>query len=80
MTNVVVTNMDYQMHEMVTINHDGTFTIFLNARDSRERQLVSYLHAVKHIENDDFYKSDVQKIEHEAHGINYKEYKQKKYS
>ena len=70
MINVVVTNMDYQMHEFVTRNHDGSHTIFLNARDSNEKQLASYLHAIRHIEDGDFDKHDVQSIEYEAHKAN----------
>ena len=60
-------NLDHGIHELITLNKDGSYTIFLNARDSRERQVMSYYHALGHIENRDFEKSDVQEIEHEAH-------------
>ena len=53
--------------EAITENSDGTYTIFLNARMSYERQLKAYQHALKHIQNDDFQKPDVQQIESIAH-------------
>lgn len=68
MINIVIMNLEYGMHEMVTANHDGSYTIFLNARDSSERRLQSYYHALGHIERNDFGKADIQQIESEAHG------------
>lgn len=53
--------------EMVVSNPDGTYSIFLNARYSFERQQESFEHACKHIRNNDFEKTDVQTIETEAH-------------
>jgi hypothetical protein len=53
--------------ETVTQNADGSYTIFLNSRMTQERQLESYLHAMRHITNNDFEKTDVQEIESEAH-------------
>jgi hypothetical protein len=53
--------------ETVTQNADGSYTIFLNSRMTQERQLESYLHAMRHITNNDFEKTDVQTIESEAH-------------
>ena len=67
MKNIVMMNMEYGIHEQVTLNRDGSYTIFLNARDSHEQQLLSYYHALSHIEKNDFEKSDVQEIEFEAH-------------
>lgn len=40
---------------VVTPNDDGTFSIFLNSRLSDSQKLLTYLHEVHHIENDDFY-------------------------
>ena len=40
---------------VVTPNDDGTFSIFLNSRLSDSQKLLTYLHEVRHIENDDFY-------------------------
>lgn len=66
--NVVLLNMEYGIHEQVTKNHDDSYTIILNARDSHEMQLQSYLHALNcHIKHDDFSKHNVQEIEIEAH-------------
>lgn len=67
MINTVVISMEHGMHEMIALNHDGSYTIFLNARDSHERRMESYRHAVRHLERRDFEKSDVQKIEAENH-------------
>ena len=66
--NVIV--MDFpnkRGHEMVVPNEDGSYTIFINAGLNRESQLKAYEHAMKHIENDDFQKTDVQEIEYIAH-------------
>lgn len=65
--NVVYLNMEYGIHEQVTQNHDGSYTIFLNARDSSEMNRASYDHALYHINNNDFEKADVNLIEYEAH-------------
>ena len=55
-------------HEAVTINEDGSATIFINKNDCREMQRKRFLHAVKHLQENDFYKDSVQEIESEAHG------------
>lgn len=65
--NVVYLNMEYGIHEQVTQNHDGSYTIFLNSRDSYEMNRFSYIHAMHHITNGDFEKFDVQEIETKAH-------------
>lgn len=54
-------------NELVTENEDGSYTILINARLSYEGQLRAYEHGMKHINNDDFRKEDVQKIEAVAH-------------
>ena len=36
-------------------NNDGTFSIYLDPRRSREQQIEDYLHELNHILNDDFY-------------------------
>lgn len=53
--------------EMITENVDGSFTIFLNARFSRDTLIAAYHHAVWHIDHADFTGQDVQDIEMEAH-------------
>lgn len=61
--------MDFPVkgNEMVTENEDGSYTIMINTRLSYDGQLNAYRHAMKHIENDDFQKNDVQHIEASAH-------------
>lgn len=54
--------------EMVVLNEDGSYTVFINTRLNYEQQMKAYLHAMKHITGDDFQKDDVQSIEYLAHG------------
>lgn len=65
--NIKLLNMDTKIPEHLVKNSDDSYTIFINARLSRESQLKSYYHALRHIEKDDFYKEDVQQIEIDAH-------------
>ncbi len=65
--NVQLVDMDAMIPEHLVKNEDDTYTIFLNARLSRENQLKYYYHALRHINNADFCKEDVQKIEFENH-------------
>ena len=68
MTPVVnVILLDLDVNEAVTENADGSYTIFINARLNNESQLEAYNHAMKHIENRDFERFDVQTIESIAH-------------
>ena len=55
--------------EFVTANADGSYTIFINSRVSYFTQREALEHAVRHIENHDFEKHDVQAIEAYAHQI-----------
>ena len=49
---------------VVTPNDDGTFSIYINARLSIERQLAALKHEVKHIAENDFYNGkSIQEIE-----------------
>ena len=57
-----------KVHEAVTENEDGSYSVFIDARLSSDGQLREYEHALKHIENGDFEKPDVQLIEAAAHG------------
>lgn len=52
---------------MVVRNEDDSYTILINAKLSDTGQLEAYNHAMKHITNNDFQKSDVQEIEMSAH-------------
>lgn len=67
--NVVLVNFPNSGKEMVVKNEDDTYTILINSRLSNDGQLKAYQHAMKHIENDDFEKSDAQQIEAVAHGL-----------
>lgn len=57
-----------KVHEAVTPNEDGTFTIFLDEKQSREEQRERFLHVLRHLTGNDFEKTCVQRIESEAHG------------
>ena len=67
--NVVLVNFPNSGREMVVKNEDDAYTILINARLSNDEQLKAYQHAMKHIENDDFEKTDAQQIETVAHGL-----------
>lgn len=59
--------LDMPTNEAVTVNEDGSYTIFINARLNREQQIKSYYHTMKHIVGEDFEKENVQEIEVLAH-------------
>ena len=69
--------IDYQVHlinfptgktkEAVTENEDGSYTIFIEEKLSKEGREKGLLHAMEHIDNDEFFKYDIQKIEFDAH-------------
>lgn len=65
--NVQIMDMDTMVPEHLVKNEDNSYTIFLNARLSKENQLKSYYHALRHINENDFCKENVQRIEYEAH-------------
>lgn len=67
--NVHLIDFPVRGKEMIFSNEDGTYTIFINARLSYEAQLQAYEHALKHIQNEDFQKTDIQEIEYTAHKI-----------
>ena len=62
-----IMDMYTMVPEHLVKNEDNSYTIFLNARLSKENQLKSYYHALRHINENDFCKENVQKIEYEAH-------------
>ena len=58
-------NMDTAVEEEVHPNEDGSFTIFIIARISHERQMHAYHHALRHIMENDFSKDvadDIEKV------------------
>lgn len=65
--NTQVIDMDNYVCEQVVANADDSYTIFINARLSHERQLLAYAHALRHIQNGDFEKNSADEIEEEAH-------------
>lgn len=56
--------------ELVAPNPDGTYTILLNGKLSKKKQVDAFWHAIRHISNNDFERVDlygIQSIETEAH-------------
>lgn len=60
---VYIIDMDTAIEEQVNYNEDGSFSIFVNARLSCERQMEAYQHALRHIARDDFNKECADTIE-----------------
>lgn len=56
-----------KVHEAVTPNEDGSVTIFLDKNMTFEAQQKRFLHAMKHLRENDFEKEDVQAIELKSH-------------
>ena len=67
--NVVLVDFPNNQREMVVSNEDGSYTILINAKLSHDSQLRAYSHALKHINDGDFGKQDIQTIEAHAHNI-----------
>jgi len=65
-TFVYLIDMPLNVSEMVTPCEFG-FTIYLNAKLSYQDRVKAYLHALDHIERDDWNRDNVQMIETEAH-------------
>ena len=65
--NIQFINCDTCIKESIVPNPDDSYTIFLNARLSREQQIRSYKHALKHIKEnvkwlEDFYQREYERI------------------
>ena len=67
--NVILLNDANGVPGSVWHNSDDSYTIFIDARLSTEKQKEVFEHETNHIINDDFEKTDVQQIETEAHGL-----------
>lgn len=67
---VHLVNLPDGARETVCPNEDGTYTIFISNKLSKDGQLIAYQHALKHIQEEDFSQSDVQSIEKQAHQEN----------
>jgi hypothetical protein len=63
---VYIVDLPPKVHEIVLPCFTG-YTIYLDEKDSYEERLTAYNHALCHIKNHDFEKSDVNEIESEAH-------------
>ena len=69
--NLVLLDCDTQVGETICLNADDSFTIFINSRLSREKQVECFKHALIHVRNNDWEKSDVNEIEVAAHNENF---------
>jgi hypothetical protein len=65
--NTQLIDMDVLVSEQISKNSDGSYTIFINARLSHERQIEAYAHALRHIQENDFEKENADQIEVDAH-------------
>jgi len=54
------------VNEAVMACADG-YTIYINEDLSQRGRIEAFVHAMKHIDRNDFYRGDVQQIEAEAH-------------
>jgi len=50
----VVTDLPTTVKAFTMENEDGTYEICVNARLTKEQQMLSYRHELSHIMNDDF--------------------------
>ena len=65
--NVFLYNFPNNGREMVIENEDGSYTVLINSKLSDVGREEALKHAIKHIENHDFEKNNVQEIEFDAH-------------
>lgn len=64
---VVIMDLN-SVKEAVSQNEDGSFTIFINDSLHPQAKYDAYMHALKHINNNDFFREDeVDYIEFERH-------------
>ena len=63
---IYIVDLPDRVDEMVTPCIDG-YTVYLNARLSYAGRVRAYLHAMRHIERNDFERANVQEIETETH-------------
>ena len=63
---VYVVDMPTTAAEMV-MPCTGGYTIYLNAKLTQDDRVRAYRHALRHVERNDWEKTDVQEIEYEAH-------------
>lgn len=63
---VYYVQMPQNVSEMVTPCYDG-YTIYIDANLSDNDKYKAFIHALKHIANNDFNGNDVNNIEYHAH-------------
>lgn len=63
---VYIVDLPDRVDEMVAPCIDG-YTVYLSTRLSYAGRVRAYHHAIRHIEGNDWDKTDVQQIEYEAH-------------
>lgn len=61
-----ITTLPSGINEMVAPCYDG-YTIYIDARLDADSRMTAYNHAIFHIVNTDFQRTDVQNIEYVAH-------------
>lgn len=66
---VYLTDLPDGIREMVVPCGDGNYTVYLSAKMDDAHRIKAYQHALDHIHNHDFQKTDVQQIEAAAHGL-----------
>lgn len=65
--NVILLNDTCGVPGSVWHNADDSYTIFIDAKLSEEKQKKVFMHEMKHIQENDFSKDNVQEIETSAH-------------
>lgn len=65
--NIVLLEKAYGIPGSVHKNKDDSYTIFIDANLTYEKQHEVFRHELRHILGNDFDKKDVQKIEHQNH-------------
>ena len=64
---VYLVDLPNGIRELTTPCADDNYTVYIDARLDNIQRQKAYQHALQHIQNDDFSKTDVQSIEYEAH-------------
>ena len=67
--NTLLVDLPGTIKAFVAKDTDDFYTIYLNSRLSHEQNIVSFIHEMEHIENDDFYNDlTADQIEMVRHG------------
>lgn len=67
--NAILIDMPTRVKGQTVKNEDGSYSVFLNARMASNQIEKTYQHEIEHIENGDFEKEQVQRIESYAHKL-----------